>query len=31
MREISGAALFLLENAAVNGVNLAADGGWTLK
>jgi NAD(P)-dependent dehydrogenase (short-subunit alcohol dehydrogenase family) len=31
MRELSEAALFLLENAAVNGVNLAADGGWTLK
>ncbi|HWH18910.1 MAG TPA: SDR family oxidoreductase [Solirubrobacterales bacterium] len=31
MRELSGAALFLLENASVNGVNLAADGGWTLK
>jgi NAD(P)-dependent dehydrogenase (short-subunit alcohol dehydrogenase family) len=31
MREISEAALFLLENGAVNGVNLAADGGWTLK
>ena len=31
MREISEAAIFLLENAAVNGVNLAADGGWTLK
>jgi NAD(P)-dependent dehydrogenase (short-subunit alcohol dehydrogenase family) len=31
MRELSEAALFLLENGAVNGVNLAADGGWTLK
>jgi NAD(P)-dependent dehydrogenase (short-subunit alcohol dehydrogenase family) len=31
MREISETALFLLENGAVNGVNLAADGGWTLK
>ncbi len=31
MREISEAALFLLRNGAVNGVNLAADGGWTLK
>jgi NAD(P)-dependent dehydrogenase (short-subunit alcohol dehydrogenase family) len=31
MREISDAALFLLENGAVNGVNLAVDGGWTLK
>jgi NAD(P)-dependent dehydrogenase (short-subunit alcohol dehydrogenase family) len=31
MRELSEATLFLLENGAVNGVNLAADGGWTLK
>jgi NAD(P)-dependent dehydrogenase (short-subunit alcohol dehydrogenase family) len=31
MRELSEAAMFLLENGAVNGVNLAADGGWTLK
>jgi NAD(P)-dependent dehydrogenase (short-subunit alcohol dehydrogenase family) len=31
MRELSEAALFLLENGAVNGVNLAADGGWALK
>jgi NAD(P)-dependent dehydrogenase (short-subunit alcohol dehydrogenase family) len=31
MRELSEAALFLLENPAVNGVNLPADGGWTLK
>jgi NAD(P)-dependent dehydrogenase (short-subunit alcohol dehydrogenase family) len=31
MRELSEAALFLLENGAVNGANLAADGGWTLK
>ncbi len=31
LRELSEAALFLLENGAVNGVNLAADGGWTLK
>jgi NAD(P)-dependent dehydrogenase (short-subunit alcohol dehydrogenase family) len=31
MRELSEAALFLLVNGAVNGVNLAADGGWTLK
>lgn len=31
MRELSEAAFFLLENGAVNGVNLAADGGWTLK
>jgi hypothetical protein len=31
MRELSEAALFLLENGSVNGINLAADGGWTLK
>ena len=31
MRELSEAALFLLENGGVNGINLAADGGWTLK
>lgn len=31
MREVSEAARFLLDNGAVNGVNLAADGGWTLK
>ena len=31
MLELSEAALFLLENGAVNGINLAADGGWTLK
>ena len=31
MRELSEAALFLLENGAVNGLNLPADGGWTLK
>ena len=31
MRELSGAALFLLENGGINGINLAADGGWTLK
>jgi NAD(P)-dependent dehydrogenase (short-subunit alcohol dehydrogenase family) len=30
MEEVAGAAAFLLENAAVNGVNLAADGGWLL-
>jgi NAD(P)-dependent dehydrogenase (short-subunit alcohol dehydrogenase family) len=28
--DIVGAALFLLENEAVNGVNLAVDGGWLL-
>jgi NAD(P)-dependent dehydrogenase (short-subunit alcohol dehydrogenase family) len=31
MRELSEASLFLLENPAVNGVNLPADGGWALK
>jgi NAD(P)-dependent dehydrogenase (short-subunit alcohol dehydrogenase family) len=30
MRDIVGATVFLLENAGVNGVNLAVDGGWTL-
>jgi NAD(P)-dependent dehydrogenase (short-subunit alcohol dehydrogenase family) len=30
MDDIAGAALFLLENAAVNGVNLELDGGWLL-
>jgi NAD(P)-dependent dehydrogenase (short-subunit alcohol dehydrogenase family) len=29
--DIVGAAVFLLENRAVNGVNLEVDGGWTLK
>jgi len=28
--EVAGAAAFLLENGAVNGVNLAVDGGWLL-
>jgi enoyl-[acyl-carrier-protein] reductase (NADH) len=28
MDEITDAALFLLENGGVNGVNLAVDGGW---
>ena len=28
MDEITGAALFLLENGGVNGVNLVVDGGW---
>jgi NAD(P)-dependent dehydrogenase (short-subunit alcohol dehydrogenase family) len=31
MRDVCDAAVFLLENAAVNGVNLAVDGGWLLK
>jgi NAD(P)-dependent dehydrogenase (short-subunit alcohol dehydrogenase family) len=30
MDEVTGAALFLLENTAVNGVNLPVDGGWVL-
>lgn len=30
MDEVADAALFLLENSAVNGVNLAVDGGWVL-
>lgn len=30
MDEVTDAALFLLENTAVNGVNLAVDGGWVL-
>jgi NAD(P)-dependent dehydrogenase (short-subunit alcohol dehydrogenase family) len=30
MDEIVGAAVFLLENGGVNGVNLAVDGGWLL-
>jgi len=29
MQEIVGASRFLLENQAVNGINLAVDGGWT--
>jgi NAD(P)-dependent dehydrogenase (short-subunit alcohol dehydrogenase family) len=28
--EVVGAALFLLENGGVNGVDLAVDGGWLL-
>jgi NAD(P)-dependent dehydrogenase (short-subunit alcohol dehydrogenase family) len=28
MEEAVGAARFLLENRAVNGLNLAVDGGW---
>jgi NAD(P)-dependent dehydrogenase (short-subunit alcohol dehydrogenase family) len=31
MDEIVDASMFLLENAAVNGVNLEADGGWMLQ
>jgi NAD(P)-dependent dehydrogenase (short-subunit alcohol dehydrogenase family) len=30
MNEVTDAARFLLENTAVNGVNLAVDGGWVL-
>jgi NAD(P)-dependent dehydrogenase (short-subunit alcohol dehydrogenase family) len=30
MDEVTDAALFLLENTAVNGVNLAVDGGWVM-
>jgi NAD(P)-dependent dehydrogenase (short-subunit alcohol dehydrogenase family) len=30
MDDVAGAALFLLENQAVNGVNLELDGGWLL-
>jgi NAD(P)-dependent dehydrogenase (short-subunit alcohol dehydrogenase family) len=30
MDEVVGATLFLLENGAVNGVDLAVDGGWML-
>ncbi len=30
MDEVTDAALFLLENRAVNGVNLAVDGGWVM-
>ena len=30
MEEVVGAALFLLENGGVSGVNLAVDGGWLL-
>ena len=28
MEESMGAARFLLENRAINGINLAVDGGW---
>jgi NAD(P)-dependent dehydrogenase (short-subunit alcohol dehydrogenase family) len=30
MDQVAGAVLFLLDNGAVNGVNLAVDGGWLL-
>ena len=30
MDEVTEAAVFLLENRAVNGVNLAVDGGWMM-
>ena len=30
MKDVANAALFLLENRAVNGVNLAVDGGWVM-
>lgn len=30
MEEVTDAAVFLLENSAVNGVNLPVDGGWTM-
>jgi NAD(P)-dependent dehydrogenase (short-subunit alcohol dehydrogenase family) len=30
MDDVAGAAMFLLENPAVNGVNLEVDGGWLL-
>jgi hypothetical protein len=30
MDDIVGAAIFLLENPAVNGVNLPVDGGWVI-
>ncbi|HXO08638.1 MAG TPA: SDR family oxidoreductase, partial [Solirubrobacteraceae bacterium] len=30
MDEVTDAALFLLENRAVNGVNLEVDGGWVM-
>ena len=31
MDEVTNAVVFLLENAGVNGVNLAIDGGWLLR
>jgi NAD(P)-dependent dehydrogenase (short-subunit alcohol dehydrogenase family) len=30
MDDVIGASLFLLENRAVNGVNLPVDGGWII-
>jgi NAD(P)-dependent dehydrogenase (short-subunit alcohol dehydrogenase family) len=30
MDDVASAALFLLENRSVNGVNLAVDGGWVI-
>lgn len=30
IRDVVDASLFLLENPAMNGVNLAVDGGWLL-
>ncbi len=30
MAEVADASIFLLENGAVNGVNLDVDGGWLL-
>jgi NAD(P)-dependent dehydrogenase (short-subunit alcohol dehydrogenase family) len=30
MADVAGAAMFLLENRAVNAVNLAVDGGWII-
>ena len=30
MSDVAGAALFLLQNRSVNGVNLAVDGGWVI-
>jgi hypothetical protein len=30
MADVVGATVFLLENPAVNGVNLYVDGGWML-
>jgi hypothetical protein len=28
MEEVVGASRFLLENGAINGINLSVDGGW---
>lgn len=30
MDEVTDAAMFLLDNRAINGVNLAVDGGWVM-